>query len=45
MLQAEDIADAVAYLVRDESLFGCAVEVRPTGRQIVDPRPSPGSKR
>ncbi len=45
MLNPEDIADAVAYLVRDDSLFGCSLEVRPTGRQIVDPRPSPGSKR
>jgi NAD(P)-dependent dehydrogenase (short-subunit alcohol dehydrogenase family) len=45
MLRAEDIADAVAYLIRDDSLFGCALEVRPTGRQIVDPRPAPGSKR
>jgi NAD(P)-dependent dehydrogenase (short-subunit alcohol dehydrogenase family) len=45
MLHAEDIADAVAYLIRDDSLFGCSLEVRPTGRQIVDPRPAPGSKR
>jgi NAD(P)-dependent dehydrogenase (short-subunit alcohol dehydrogenase family) len=45
MLNAEDIADAVAYLILDESLFGCSLEVRPTGRQIVDPRPAPGSKR
>jgi NAD(P)-dependent dehydrogenase (short-subunit alcohol dehydrogenase family) len=45
MLHAEDIADAVAYLIRDESLFGCSLEVRPNGRQIVDPRPAPGSKR
>ncbi len=45
MLHAEDIADAVAYLIRDDSLFGCSLEVLPTGRQIVDPRPAPGSKR
>ena len=45
MLRPEDIADAVAYLIRDESLFGCSLEVRPNGRQIVDPRPAPGSKR
>ena len=45
MLRAEDIADAVAHLIRDESLFGCSLEVRPNGRQIVDPRPAPGSKR
>lgn len=45
MLKPEDIADAVVMLVRDESLAGCALEVRPTGRQIVDPRPAPGSRR
>jgi NAD(P)-dependent dehydrogenase (short-subunit alcohol dehydrogenase family) len=45
MLQAEEIADAVHMLVRDDSLFGCTLEVRPTGRQIVDPRPAPGSRR
>jgi hypothetical protein len=44
MLHPEDIADAVAYLIRDDSLFGCSIEVRPTGRHIVDPRPAPGSK-
>ena len=45
ILQAEDIADAVAFLIRDDSLFGCSLEVRPSGRQIVDPRPAPGIKR
>jgi NAD(P)-dependent dehydrogenase (short-subunit alcohol dehydrogenase family) len=45
IIQPEEIADAVALLVRDDSLFGCTLEVRPTGRQIVDPRPAPGSKR
>src|SRR6202050_3623112 len=45
ILQAEDIADAVAYLIRDDSLFGCSLEGGPSGRQIVDPRPAPGIKR
>jgi NAD(P)-dependent dehydrogenase (short-subunit alcohol dehydrogenase family) len=45
ILQPEEIADAVHMLVRDDSLFGCTLEVRPTGRQIVDPRPAPGSRR
>jgi NAD(P)-dependent dehydrogenase (short-subunit alcohol dehydrogenase family) len=45
IIQPEEIADAVALLVRDESLFGCSLEVRPTGRQIVDPRPAPGSRK
>ena len=44
MLRAEDIADAVVRLIRDESLFGCSLEVRPSGPQIVDPRPAPGLK-
>jgi NAD(P)-dependent dehydrogenase (short-subunit alcohol dehydrogenase family) len=44
IIQPETIADAVAMLVRDDSLFGCSLEVRPTGRQIVAPRPAPGSR-
>jgi NAD(P)-dependent dehydrogenase (short-subunit alcohol dehydrogenase family) len=45
IIQPETIADAVASLVLDDSLFGCALEVRPTGRRIVDPRPAPGAPR
>ena len=45
MIQPEEIADAVVSLVRDDSLFGCALEIRPTGRQIVDPRRAPGSQK
>ena len=45
ILQPEEIADAIVMLVRDDSLFGCSLEVRPTGRQIVDPRPAPGTRR
>ena len=45
MIQPETIADAIVMLVRDDSLFGCSLEVRPTGRQIVDPRPAPGFRR
>jgi len=44
IIQPEEIADAVVTLVKDESLFGCALEVRPTGCQIVDPRPAPGTR-
>src|SRR5215469_3339175 len=44
IIQPEEIADAVALLVRDDSLFGCTLEVRPARRQIVDPRPAPGSR-
>jgi NAD(P)-dependent dehydrogenase (short-subunit alcohol dehydrogenase family) len=39
MLEASDIADAIADLIGDDSLSGCAMEVRPSGRQIIDPRP------
>ncbi|HXW83240.1 MAG TPA: SDR family oxidoreductase [Candidatus Binataceae bacterium] len=42
MIQPETIADAVVYLVKDDSLFGCSLEIRPSGRQIVEPRPAPG---
>ena len=45
IIQPEEIADAVVMLIRDDSLFGCALEVRPSGRQVVDPRPAPGTKR
>lgn len=45
MLQPEDIADVVTRFIRDDSLFGCTMEVRPGGPQIVEPRPAPGSKR
>ena len=44
ILKAEDIADAVTTLVRDDSLFGCSLEVRPSGPRIVEPRPAPGRR-
>lgn len=45
MIEPEEVADAVTSLVRDDSLFGCALEIRPTGRQIVDPRRAPGVRK
>ncbi|HSR57800.1 MAG TPA: SDR family oxidoreductase, partial [Candidatus Binataceae bacterium] len=45
ILKPEDIADAVTTLIRDDSLFGCSLEVRPSGPHIVEPRPAPGSRR
>ncbi len=45
IIQPETIADAVVSLVRDDRLFGCALEVRPARRQIVEPRPAPGVRR
>lgn len=44
MLQPEQIADAVVKLVTDESLFGCSMEVRPSGPHLVEPRRAPGSR-
>ncbi len=44
ILQPNDIAEVVARFVRDDSLFGCSIEVRPSGPQVVAPRPAPGSK-
>ncbi len=45
ILQADQIADAVAKLISDDSLFGCSMEVRPSGPRIVEPRPAPGSRK
>src|SRR5260370_35102638 len=45
IIQPEEIADAIVSLIRDDSLFGCSLEVRPSGRQIVDPRPAPGLRK
>ena len=45
ILQADQIADAVARLISDDSLFGCSMEVRPSGPRIVEPRPAPGSRK
>jgi NAD(P)-dependent dehydrogenase (short-subunit alcohol dehydrogenase family) len=42
IIQPEAIADAVATLIRDDSVFGRALEVRPTGRRLVD---TPGAPR
>ncbi len=45
LLQADQIADAVVKLIGDDSLFGCSMEVRPSGPRIVEPRPAPGSRK
>jgi NAD(P)-dependent dehydrogenase (short-subunit alcohol dehydrogenase family) len=42
IIQPEEIADAIVTLIRDDSLYGRALEVRPTGRRIVD---TPGAPR
>src|SRR5215470_2135824 len=45
IIQPEEIAEAVHLLVRDDSIFGYSMEVRPSGRHLVDPRPAPGTRR
>jgi len=42
IIQPEEIADAVFTLIRDDSLFGRALEVRPTGRRLTE---TPGAPR
>ena len=44
IIQPEEIADAVLSLIRDDTLFGRALEVRPTGRRLVDTPGAPRAK-
>ncbi|MFZ0887727.1 MAG: SDR family NAD(P)-dependent oxidoreductase [Candidatus Binataceae bacterium] len=44
MIQPEEIADAIATLIRDDSLYGRALEVRPTGRRLVETPGAPRAK-
>jgi NAD(P)-dependent dehydrogenase (short-subunit alcohol dehydrogenase family) len=43
-LKAEDIADAVVSLIRDDSIAGRALEIRPTGRRLVDAPTAPRAR-
>jgi NAD(P)-dependent dehydrogenase (short-subunit alcohol dehydrogenase family) len=45
IIQPEEIADAVLSLIRDESLFGRALEVRPTGPRLVETPGAPRARR
>jgi NAD(P)-dependent dehydrogenase (short-subunit alcohol dehydrogenase family) len=45
ILQPEAIADAVIYLLRDDSLFGRALEIRPSGPRLVDTPGAPATRR
>ena len=45
LLRPEDIAEAVVTLIRDESLAGRALEVRPNGPRLVDTPAAPGTRR
>ncbi|HTT77755.1 MAG TPA: SDR family oxidoreductase [Candidatus Binataceae bacterium] len=45
ILQPSAIADAVVSLIRDDSLAGRAIEVRPSGPRLVDVPAAPGSRR
>jgi len=44
IIQPEEIADAVFTLIRDDSLFGRALEVRPTGRRLTEIPGAPRAK-
>jgi len=44
ILQPEAIADAVLYLLRDDTLFGRALEVRPSGPRLVDTPGAPARR-
>jgi len=44
MVQPEEVADAIGTLIRDDSLYGRALEVRPTGRRLVDTPGAPRAK-
>jgi NAD(P)-dependent dehydrogenase (short-subunit alcohol dehydrogenase family) len=45
ILQPEQIADGVVRLIRDDSIFGRALEVRPSETRLVDVPGLPGAKR
>ncbi|HUN57224.1 MAG TPA: SDR family NAD(P)-dependent oxidoreductase [Candidatus Binataceae bacterium] len=45
ILQPSAIADAVVTLIRDDSLAGRAIEVRPSGPRLVDLPAAPGSRK
>ncbi|HEX4209146.1 MAG TPA: SDR family NAD(P)-dependent oxidoreductase [Candidatus Binataceae bacterium] len=45
ILPPSAIADAVVTLIRDDSLAGRAIEVRPSGPRLVDVPAAPGSRR
>lgn len=45
ILQPIQIAEAVLRLVEDDSLFGRAIEVRPTGVRLVEVPAAPGSRK
>ncbi len=45
MIQPAEIADAFVSLVRDDTLAGCALEIRPSGRRFVEPSTAPGTHR
>ncbi len=44
ILQPIQIAEAVLRLIEDDSLFGRAIEVRPTGPRLVETPAAPGSR-
>lgn len=45
IIAPEEIADAVVMLIRDDTLFGRVLEVRPTGRRLVETPGAPRARR
>jgi NAD(P)-dependent dehydrogenase (short-subunit alcohol dehydrogenase family) len=45
IIQPNEIADAVLSLIRDDSLAGRALEVRPSGPRLVEAPMAPGTRR
>lgn len=45
ILQPEAIAEAVLFLLRDDTLFGRALEVRPGGHRLVETPGAPAARR
>jgi len=44
MLNADQIADAVMELISDDSIIGRALEIRPSGRRLVESPRMPGAR-
>lgn len=45
ILQPSAIADAVLSLIRDDTMFGRALEVRPSGPRLIETPAAPGTRR
>jgi NAD(P)-dependent dehydrogenase (short-subunit alcohol dehydrogenase family) len=45
IIQPGEIADAIVTLIRDDAIVGSALEVRPTGRRLIETPGAPRAKR